>query len=68
MPEAEGSVEARSKMRRFASWMSASIRFVPSSASEPPPSRAEAASCDATSPACAPPIPSATAKSGGATK
>src|SRR4051794_24640808 len=55
-------------MRRFASWMSASIRLVPSSPSEPRPSRAEAASCDATPPACAPPIPSATAKSGGATK
>jgi hypothetical protein len=65
MPDAVGSVEARSKMRRFASWMSSSIRFVASCASESPASRAEAASCDATSPACAPPIPSATAKSGG---
>src|SRR4051812_42905841 len=54
-------------MRRFASWMSASIRLVPSSPSESPASSAEAASCDATSPACAPPIPSATPKSGGAT-
>ncbi len=54
-------------MRRFASWIRESIPCVPSSPSESPASRAEAASCDATSPACAPPIPSATANSGGAT-
>src|SRR4051812_22202217 len=54
-------------MRRFASWVSASIRFVPSSPSEAPASSAQAAGCAAPPPACAPPIPPAPPKGGGAT-
>jgi hypothetical protein len=63
MPEAVASSFARCHTRRFASWISDTTRSSPLASL---PSRsAPAASCDATSPAWAPPIPSATANSGG---
>ena len=64
MPEAAASSFARWKTRRFASWISSTTRASLSSAPSASCSAA-AASREATSPACAPPIPSAIAKSGG---
>ena len=67
MPEVDGSAIERSKTRRFASRISEASRSAPASVPSADASSTPAASFDATSPACAPPIPSATAKSGGAT-
>ena len=64
MPDADGSSCERLKTRRFASWISSTMRSSRNSSPLASSSTA-AASPDATSPACAPPIPSATAKSGG---
>src|SRR3954471_24952768 len=52
-------------MRRLASWIRPSTRCSPPLSSELSSRSAAAARPDASSPACAPPIPSATAKSGG---
>ena len=66
IPEVAGSTLERSCTRRFASWMSEATRSGPTSRPGSVSSSAAAASFDATSPAWAPPMPSATAKSGGA--
>src|SRR3954451_20038470 len=52
-------------MRRLASWIRPSTRCSPPLSSEVSSRSAAAARPDASSPACAPPIPSATANSGG---
>ena len=64
MPDAAASSFERWKTRRFASWISSTTRSSPRSSPSASSSTA-AARPDATSPAWAPPIPSATAKSGG---
>ena len=67
MPEVAGSVLERSWTRRFASPISDATRSGPVKRPGSVSSSAAAASFDATSPAWAPPMPSATANSGGAT-
>src|SRR4051812_42937564 len=64
MPDVLGSLLERSYTRRFASWIRSEIRCSPPSFAWASLSAA-VASRDATSPATAPPIPSAIAKSGG---
>ncbi len=65
MPEVASSVRARSYTLLFASWISCTTRC----SSEGPYRSAccsdVAARCEAISPACAPPMPSAIANSGG---
>src|SRR5512132_773264 len=64
MPDASESSRARSSTWRFASWISATTRASPLPSTLSP--SAVAATRDAISPPRAPPIPSATANSGGA--
>jgi hypothetical protein len=64
MPAVDGSASERSQIRRFASAMIDSRSASPDAA-PPASSSASAASFAAISPARAPPIPSAIAKSGG---
>ena len=65
IPETASSSLDRSYTRRLASWISCTTRSLPFPLSSPPRCRsAAAASREAISPACAPPMPSATAKSG----
>src|SRR4051795_1338185 len=64
MPDVFGSLLERSYTRRFASWIRSEMRCSPPSFAWASLSAA-VASRDATSPATAPPIPSAIAKSGG---
>ena len=64
IPDVAASSFERWKTRRFASWISEETRSSPRS-SPVASSRTAAASPEATSPAWAPPIPSAIANSGG---
>ena len=66
IPEAAASFDARSCTRRFASWISCDDAAL-AAAERPLSFIAAAARLDASSPACAPPMPSATPKSGGRT-
>ena len=61
MPRCDSSVAASSKMRRLASWAIRVSRSSGASPDSPSSPNTPAASEDATSPARAPPMPSATA-------